>query len=105
MDEFVYNWREKSDNRLLSPLLSFVRGFKHHVEIGCFLLDINREFQDDTCQRKSFIKPSNYNNVRFDLTKGYEGMVKRDEYRNEQLDHLLNGYSIMSRGWVDVFSH
>ncbi|XP_052773428.1 decapping and exoribonuclease protein-like [Mya arenaria] len=64
-------------------------GFKHHGEIGCFSLDINREFQDDNRQRKYFIKPSNYNNVRYDLTKGYEGMVKRDEYKNEQLDHLL----------------
>ncbi|WAR20990.1 DXO-like protein [Mya arenaria] len=64
-------------------------GFKHHGEIGCFSLDINREFQDDARQRKYIIKPSNYNNVRFDLTKGYEGMVKRDEYKNEQLDHIL----------------
>ncbi|WAR20952.1 DXO-like protein [Mya arenaria] len=64
-------------------------GLNRPEELGWFSLDINREFHDDTSQRKYFIKPSNYDNVRFDLTKGYEEMVKRDEYKDEQLDHLL----------------
>ncbi|WAR21017.1 DXO-like protein [Mya arenaria] len=49
-------------------------GLNQPEELGCFSLDINREFHDDTSQRKYFIKPLNYDNVRFDLTKGYEGM-------------------------------
>ncbi|XP_052773259.1 decapping and exoribonuclease protein-like isoform X2 [Mya arenaria] len=64
-------------------------GLNRPEELGCFSLDINREFHDDTSQRKYFIKPSNYDNVSFDLTKGYEGMVKRDEFKDEQIDHLL----------------
>ncbi|WAR20948.1 DXO-like protein [Mya arenaria] len=75
--------------------------FKHLGEIGCFSLDINREFQDDARQRKYFIKPSNYNNVRFDLTKGYRGMVKRDEYKNEQIDHILKWIRKHEQGRVD----
>ncbi|WAR20944.1 DXO-like protein [Mya arenaria] len=64
-------------------------GLNQPEELGCFSLDINREFHDDNSQRKYFIKPSNYDDVRFDLTKGYEGMVKRDEFKDEQIDHLL----------------
>ncbi|XP_052773195.1 decapping and exoribonuclease protein-like isoform X2 [Mya arenaria] len=64
-------------------------GLNRPEELGCFSLDINREFHDDTSQRKYFIKPSNYDNVSFDLTRGYEGMVKRDEFKDEQIDHLL----------------
>ncbi|WAR20969.1 hypothetical protein MAR_014943 [Mya arenaria] len=51
--------------------------------------DIKREFHDDTSQRKYFIKPSNFDNVKYDLTKGYEGIVKRDANKNEKLEPLL----------------
>ncbi|WAR21026.1 DXO-like protein [Mya arenaria] len=78
-------------------------GFNQPEELGCFSLNIKREFQDDTSQRKYFIKPSNYNNVKYDLTKGYQGMVKRDEYKTEQLDHLLKWINTHELGNMQTY--
>ncbi|WAR20984.1 DXO-like protein [Mya arenaria] len=77
-------------------------GLNQPEELGCFSLDINREFHDDTSQRKYFIKPLNYDNVRFDLTKGYEGMVKRDEFKDEQIDHLLKWINNHEQGLAKI---
>ncbi|KAH3861118.1 decapping and exoribonuclease protein-like [Dreissena polymorpha] len=63
--------------------------FRQPEEIGYFSLDINREFSISKQQLKYFIKPSDLNNVCFDLKKRYSDMVKKDESKSEKIDNLL----------------
>ncbi|WAQ95711.1 DXO-like protein [Mya arenaria] len=63
--------------------------FREPVEIGHFSLDISRTFHCDKSQLKYFIKPKDFKNVRFDLTKGYSEMIKKDETKTERINDIL----------------
>lgn len=62
--------------------------YKQPVEVGCFSLDSQRRFFNDSRQMRYFVEPDRSPN--FDLKDGYrERYVKRDENVKEKLDHIL----------------
>ncbi|XP_006820314.1 decapping and exoribonuclease protein-like [Saccoglossus kowalevskii] len=63
--------------------------FRQPREIGCFSLDIDREFHNDARQLRYYFPPDDTKRVKFDLTKGYEKYIKRDDDVKERLDILL----------------
>lgn len=62
--------------------------YKQPVEVGCFSLDSQRRFFNDSRQLRYYSKPES--NPNFDLRDGYKDRyVKRDEHVKEKLDHIL----------------
>ncbi|XP_047213349.1 decapping and exoribonuclease protein [Girardinichthys multiradiatus] len=62
--------------------------YKQPVEVGCFSLDSQRRFFNDSRQMRYYVEPDRSPN--FDLSDGYRGRyVKRDENVKEKLDHIL----------------
>ncbi|XP_014327938.1 decapping and exoribonuclease protein [Xiphophorus maculatus] len=62
--------------------------YKQPVEVGCFSLDSQRRFFNDSRQMRYYVEPER--SPSFDLRDGYrERYVKRDENVKEKLDHIL----------------
>ncbi len=62
--------------------------YKQPVEVGCFSLDSERRFFNDSRQMRYYVEPDRCPN--FDLRNGYKDRyVKRDESVKEKLDHML----------------
>lgn len=62
--------------------------YKQPVEVGCFSLDSERRFFNDSRQLRYYTEPDR--NPNFDLKDGYKDRyVKRDENVKEKLDHIL----------------
>lgn len=62
--------------------------YKQPVEIGCFSLDGERRFFNDSRQIRYYVEPDK--NPNFDLRDGYKDrFVKRDDSVKEKLDHIL----------------
>nr|XP_020475522.1 decapping and exoribonuclease protein [Monopterus albus]XP_020475523.1 decapping and exoribonuclease protein [Monopterus albus]XP_020475524.1 decapping and exoribonuclease protein [Monopterus albus]XP_020475525.1 decapping and exoribonuclease protein [Monopterus albus] len=62
--------------------------YKQPVEIGCFSLDSERRFFNDSRQLRYYVEPDK--NPTFDLRDGYKDRyIKRDENLMEKLDHIL----------------
>ncbi|XP_028268450.1 decapping and exoribonuclease protein [Parambassis ranga] len=62
--------------------------YKQPVEIGCFSLDSERRFFNDSRQLRYYVEPDR--NPNFDLRDGYkERFKKRDDGVKEKLDHIL----------------
>lgn len=62
--------------------------YKQPVEVGCFSLDSERRFFNDSRQMRYYIEPDR--NPNFDLKDGYKDRyIKRDESVKEKLDHIL----------------
>lgn len=58
------------------------------VEVGCFSLDSQRRFFNDSRQLRYYVKPNPHPN--FDLRDGYrDRFTKRDDSVKEKLDHIL----------------
>lgn len=62
--------------------------YKQPVEVGCFSLDSERRFFNDSRQMRYYVEPDR--NPNFDLRDGYKDrFVKRDDSVKEKLDHML----------------
>lgn len=62
--------------------------YKQPVEVGCFSLDSQRRFFNDSRQLRYYVEPDK--NPHFDLRDGYKDRyIKRDENVKEKLDHIL----------------
>ncbi|XP_041830847.1 decapping and exoribonuclease protein [Melanotaenia boesemani] len=62
--------------------------YKQPVEVGCFSLDAQRRFFNDSRQLRYYVEPDRHPN--FDLKDGYKDRyIKRDENVKEKLDHIL----------------
>ncbi|XP_045884839.1 decapping and exoribonuclease protein [Micropterus dolomieu] len=62
--------------------------YKQPVEVGCFSLDAERRFFNDSRQMRYYVEPDR--NPNFDLRDGYKDRyIKRDESVKEKLDHIL----------------
>lgn len=76
--------------------------YKQPVEVGCFSLDSERRFFNDSRQIRYYVEPDR--NPNFDLRDGYKDrFVKRDDSVKEKLDHILrwviaNRSKLKSRG-------
>ncbi|KAM3598662.1 uncharacterized protein V6R79_021027 [Siganus canaliculatus] len=63
--------------------------YKQPVEVGCFSLDSERRFFNDSRQMRYYVEPDR--NPNFDLKDGYKDrFVKRDDAVKEKLDHMLH---------------
>lgn len=63
--------------------------FRQPKEIGCMSLDINRKFSNDKSQLKYYVKPSDMNNVNYDLKIGYNDMIRKDDNVKEYINDIL----------------
>ncbi|KAL3875675.1 hypothetical protein ACJMK2_033604 [Sinanodonta woodiana] len=63
--------------------------YRQPVEIGAFSQDSSRAFQNGRGQLRFYIKPKRSNSVNFDLRKGYNEMIRRDETKKEYIDDIL----------------
>ncbi|KAF3700204.1 Decapping and exoribonuclease protein [Channa argus] len=62
--------------------------YKQPVEVGCFSLDSERRFFNDSRQMRYYVEPDR--NPNFDLRDGYrDRFIKRDDNVKEKLDHML----------------
>ncbi|KAM6913986.1 decapping and exoribonuclease protein isoform 2-T3 [Lycodopsis pacificus] len=62
--------------------------YKQPVEVGCFSLDSERRFFNDSRRMKYYVEPDR--NPNFDLKDGYKDRyIRRDESEKEKLDHIL----------------
>lgn len=62
--------------------------YKQPVEVGCFSLDSERRFFNDSRQMRYYVEPDR--NPNFDLRDGYrDRFIKRDDSVKERLDHIL----------------
>lgn len=62
--------------------------YKMPVEVGCFSLDSQRRFFNDSRQLRYYVEPDRHPN--FDLRDGYrDRFTKRDDSVKERLDHML----------------
>ncbi|XP_026206498.1 decapping and exoribonuclease protein [Anabas testudineus] len=62
--------------------------YKQPVEVGCFSLDSERRFFNDSRQMRYYVEPDR--NPYFDLRDGYKDrFIKRDDSVKEKLDHIL----------------
>lgn len=95
-DDSVRSYSENKFLKVTSQSLSprkelYERDFpiyKQPVEVGCFSLDSERRFFNDSRQMRYFVQPDR--NPRFDLRDGYKDrFTKRDDSVKEKLDHLL----------------
>lgn len=63
--------------------------YKQPIEVGCFSLDSERRFFNDSRQIRYYIEPDK--NPHFDLRDGYKDRyIKRDDSVREKLDHMLH---------------
>ena len=63
--------------------------FREPKEIGSFSHDSERKFVHTSEQLRYFAPPSNYDDVHFDLSRGYKDANLRDDSIKEYLDSLL----------------
>lgn len=62
--------------------------YKQPIEVGCFSLDSERRFFNDSRQMRYYIEPDR--NPNFDLRDGYKDRyIKTDESVKEKLDSIL----------------
>lgn len=62
--------------------------YKQPVEVGCFSLDSERRFFNDSRQMRYYVEPDRSPN--YDLKDGYKDrFIKRDDSVKEKLDHIL----------------
>lgn len=62
--------------------------YKQPVEVGCFSLDSERRFFNDSRQMRYYVEPDR--NPNFNLRDGYKDrFIKRDDGVKEKLDHIL----------------
>lgn len=62
--------------------------YKQPVEVGCFSLDSERRFFNDSRQMRYYVEPDR--NPNFNLRDGYrDRFIKRDDSVKERLDHIL----------------
>lgn len=76
----------------VTPINKYARDFpffRQPVEFGFFSLDGERQFQDDDSMLRYFKHPGETYDLEFDLTKGYENRVEKDDDVKERLTHLL----------------
>lgn len=86
------SWQNSTSSRCLSTRKdNYERDFpvyKMPVEVGCFSLDSERRFFNDSRQLRYYVKPDR--NPNFDLKDGYrDRFKKRDDSVKEKLDHIL----------------
>ena len=74
--------------------------FRQPKEIGSFSQDFKRNFKDDSSQLSLYCPPLHGECVAYDLRKGYDTYIKRDESVKEYIDDLLRWISQHK----DVFS-
>ncbi|XP_071329817.1 decapping and exoribonuclease protein [Trachinotus anak] len=73
--------------------------YKQPVEVGCFSLDNERRFFNDSRQMRYYVEPDR--NPNFDLRDGYKDrFVKRDDSVLEKLDHILR-WIVANRSKLD----
>ncbi|XP_041363441.1 decapping and exoribonuclease protein-like isoform X2 [Gigantopelta aegis] len=63
--------------------------FRKPVENGYFSKDRAGTFLHDKSLLRFYYVPNNYENVCFDLKRGYRNLIKKDETKKEYLDDLL----------------
>ncbi|XP_034395370.1 decapping and exoribonuclease protein isoform X2 [Cyclopterus lumpus] len=62
--------------------------YKQPVEVGCFSLDSDGRFVNDSRQLRYYVEPDK--NPNFDLKDGYKDRyIKKDVTKKEKLDHIL----------------
>lgn len=62
--------------------------YKQPIEVGCFSLNSERRFFNDSRQMRYYIEPDR--NPNFDLRDGYKDRyIKNDHSGKEKLDHIL----------------
>ncbi|XP_067007859.1 decapping and exoribonuclease protein [Anabrus simplex] len=73
-----------------SDYMAAFPSFQRPVVSGYFSLDSERKYCPDMTELKYIYMPSNLNDVKFDLNKGVESMVRSiNEYPDEKLDNIL----------------
>ena len=93
-DDRQYDRREteKSNNFYVRPLSRFQQNFPYFrkpQEVGYFSHDKERCVKHTKEQLKYYSPPPNPQKVHFDLTKGYDTFIKKDDTVKEYLDDLL----------------
>ncbi|XP_062585389.1 decapping and exoribonuclease protein-like [Saccostrea cucullata] len=63
--------------------------FRQPTEIGCLSLDIKRNFHNDRSQLKCYVEPRDIESVNFDLRKGYDNFIEKDEHSEEYINDIL----------------
>ncbi|KAI8512322.1 hypothetical protein Bbelb_089610 [Branchiostoma belcheri] len=63
--------------------------YRQPSEVGVFSLDTARDFHNDGRKLRYYVVPPDPKHVNFDLTEGYDTLIKRDEDEKEHLDHIL----------------
>lgn len=63
--------------------------FREPAEFGHFSLDGKRDFHNNASQLRYYVPPMNTHNLSFDLRKGYDTCILKDEEIQERLTHLL----------------
>ncbi|KAK3584832.1 hypothetical protein CHS0354_005687 [Potamilus streckersoni] len=63
--------------------------YRRPIEIGAFSQDSSRAFQNGRGQLKFYIKPKKSNSVNFDLKRGYNEMIRKDEAKKIYIDDVL----------------
>ncbi|XP_070580799.1 decapping and exoribonuclease protein-like [Ptychodera flava] len=63
--------------------------FRKPAEIGHFSIDANRAFFNDDRQLKYYFPPKDPRRIDFDLRKGYDIFIKKNEDHKDRLDLLL----------------
>uniref|UniRef100_A0A3Q0T6P3 Decapping nuclease n=1 Tax=Amphilophus citrinellus TaxID=61819 RepID=A0A3Q0T6P3_AMPCI len=75
--------------------------YKQPVEVGCFSLDSERRFFNDSRQMRYYVEPDR--NPHFDLRDGYrDRFIKRDDSVKERLDHILRWMVASKSNTLDV---
>lgn len=62
--------------------------FRKPCEVGYFSLDGDRSYHDDSSQLRHYSAPTT-KQFHFDLRKGYDSYVEKDDDVKERLTHLL----------------
>ncbi|XP_067673650.1 decapping and exoribonuclease protein-like isoform X2 [Haliotis asinina] len=63
--------------------------FRIPEEYGYFSQDCGRQFCSDKSQMRFYVPPASMNRVKYDLTRGYSNLIRKDENKKEYLDDLL----------------
>ena len=63
--------------------------FKKPQEIGHFSLKVDKSFANDASRLRYYLPPKYRDGLNFDLRKGYEIFVKRNEEIKDRLNNLL----------------
>lgn len=73
------------------PVSRFDRKFPYFrlpSELGSFSLDASRDYVDSRSHLRVYCPPSD-RNISWDLSRGYNVFIQRDESKKEYIDHLL----------------